>query len=196
MADQIKQASFIPKKPLGGQGPVKVKRKKAVSISTIIASVLFVASIGLAIGVFFYDRAQTTALSAKKLQLSGFREVFDSELIGDLASLDTRIKSAEAILDGHIALTPFFSLLEELTLKTVQFNSFTFKRSNTAQIDIIMTGAAESFTSIALQSDSFSDSAFISSPLFANFGLNDEDRVMFDMVVSVSRSLLLYKGNE
>ena len=194
MPNDIKQGSFIPKKTFDLE-PTARKKKKTINVFFLIAMVLFLASIGLAVGSVVYRDSQLTILSDKKNQLTALRSTFNSADVILLKTLDDRIKSAEEILNDHKGLTPLFSLLSELTLETVRFDTFRYEATDGSQTTLVLAGEAESFTSIALQSDALSAHAAIGSPFFTNFSLTQEDRVTFNLVLPIRNDVLLYRNN-
>ena len=190
MATQFQPSSFIPKKPLTKAQPQK--QKQAVGISTVIGGIIFVVSIGLAVGVYFYEQNVMQELETKKAALDRSQEAFDPNLIKELSMLDVRISGAESLLEDHLALTPLYAHLEELTLQSVRFIDFSYSRPTGPFVEVFMNGEAESFTAIALQADSFSGSPVVQAPLFTSFSLGTEGLIGFQVRLLVSRDFLNY----
>ena len=108
----FKQSSFIPQKTFGQT----TKKKRTASLYFIVSILLFLVSVAGSVGVFAYKKILESSIESKAISLQRAKEAFDPNLIEDLARLNNRIKSSEEILFSHVALTPVFALLEELTL--------------------------------------------------------------------------------
>ena len=157
------------------------------------ALIIFLAAVIASVGVFLYKQVTTQNLDEKKLQLEMARAAFEPALIKELALLDLRIQSAEEILDSHVALSAFFNLLEQSTLKSIQFNDFTYSVSDGGGMRIQMHGRGLSFSSVALQSDVFGKDPFIQNSIFSNLDLDDVGNVIFDFSASVDPTLVSYR---
>lgn len=190
MPEQQFRTSFIPKKPAA---PITRRRGPSVSIFMLIGVLAFLTASALAVGVFFYREYIQSNIVAKAEALEKAREAFDEPLIRELQRLDARIDSANDILDRHIALSAFFDVLEATTLKTVQFRTFSFRRSD-GGLSITMEGVARSFSSVALQSDLFGANRSLQGPLFSNLNIDAEGNATFSFQATLDPSLVSYRA--
>ncbi len=181
--------SFIPKQPIG-QAPQKPSR--LVSIFSLAALIVFLASAALALSTFLYERLLELSISRKSASLARAEEAFEPALIQELSRLDARLKVSRELLNGHVALSAFFELLGRLTLKSVRFTTFGYSLSADGTPTATMRGEAESFSAIALQSDVFAKSRFIRDPIFSNLTLNQAGNVVFDFSASISPELVSF----
>lgn len=189
MSQQFEPSSFIPKKPLLKED--YRERRGSAGISVIIGGILFVVSLGLAAGVYFYEEKVYQELETKKEILRNTQEAFDPDFIRELSRLSKRMAHAKSLLDSHLLFTPFFRHLEEKTLKAVRFESFEYRDTMSGPlVEVLLEGEAENFTSIALQADAFNESTLVQAPLFSDFDLTDDDRVSFEVRLLVQRELL------
>lgn len=156
----------------------------------LLAIVVFVASATLAGGVFLYSQYLSTSAASKLEQLERAKQAFEPALINDLMRLDHRMRTADTILESHIAPTTLFRLLEQLTLQTVSFSSFDFSSSQDG-LTLMMRGVAQSVNSIALQADLLSKSGIISNPIFSNIN-RQANGVNFDFSAEVNAAALNY----
>lgn len=181
--------SFIPHDaktaPRGTQG------SGLSELLVLIAIVLVVASVALAVGVFLYQQYLQSSSTSKLAQLQTAEAAFEPSLIQQLTRLDDRMTSADQILQSHIAPSALFSMLEQTTITTISYQSLTFDATNPEQISIKMSGVADSVNSIALQSDLFSKSGMITSPIFSNIG-REQDGVHFDFSALINPTSLNY----
>ena len=191
MAVQFGATSFIPKKP---ETPTTRRRRGGtVNVFFLLALIIFLAAVTASVGVFLYERVTSQSLGEKKEQLERARAAFEPELIKDLTLIDLRIQSAESILNSHIAFSAFFTLLETMTLKTIQFDSFSYSLSDNGSISIQMKGRGLSFSSVALQSDVFGKDPYIQNPIFSDLDLDDVGKVVFSFAASVDPALVSYR---
>ena len=108
---------------------------------------------------------------------------FEPAKINELQLLDRRLIAANEILSNHIAVTPIFQALQAVTRKKVRFTKFGYDLGSdqNPKVDIKMSGIADGYLSIALQSDLFSTKAeaknFI-DPVFSNLTLDDKGNVL------------------
>lgn len=190
MESNIK-SSFIPQAPLAPvRGAAPRSSGGGFDIFVLFAVVIFVASATLAVGVFLYAQYLDTSASSKLEQLERAKQAFEPSLINELTRLDSRMQSANSILEAHIAPTALFHLLEQLTLQTVAFSSFDFSGSSDG-LTLVMKGVAQSVNSIALQADLLSKSGVISNPIFSNIA-RQASGVNFDFTADVNASALNY----
>jgi hypothetical protein len=181
------QTSFIPKKSFdSGRG-----QSSGSGVFMVIGICIFLVALVLGGGVFVYEKLLTGSIETKKASLEKAKEAFDPALIKELARLDTKLSSADTLIKKHIAVSALFHLLEENTLQTVQFKSFTYDQGEEG-IEVSMQGEATSFSSVALQSDLFSNNPSIRKAFFSNLALNERGYVSFGVKMIVDPALFLY----
>lgn len=120
---------------------------------------------------------------------------FEPSKITELQTLDKRLRAGNEILSSHVTVTPIFEALEEITMKTVRFTSFSYAlgEDKSAPVKVKMTGEAVGYRSIALQSDLFTENKNFIDPVFSNLTLDQGGNVMFDLDFSVNSAFLSYK---
>lgn len=184
--------SFIPKRPLNTAS--SQSKGSSIGIVFLITLIIFISALVLAVSVFLYQQFLFQDLDRKKVSLERARAAFDPNLIQELSRLDGRIESSKSILNDHRTVSSLFSLLEEITLKSISFDNFNYKTDEAGRVSIIMDGKASSFSSVALQSDAFSDNKFIEEPIFSNLNLDSKGNVIFNFAAFVSHQLVSYKN--
>ena len=186
------QTSFIPKKPLA---EARVPRASSSGLFILLSVAIFVIALLVSGGAYLYRGYLDKKDSATRAALNAQGPGFEESLIDTLTELDMRLSVSKQILSRHIAISPIFSALEGLTLKSIRFTKFTYTLSaDTGNVDVKMSGQAKNYTSIALQLDKFAENKNIKNPIFSNFSLDDKGNVNFDLVFSVDPSLISY-GN-
>ena len=106
--------------------------------------------------------------------------------------MDKRLRASNEILANHIAVTPIFQALQDLTMKTVRYTKFAYMFSK-EKIGVQMSGVAIGYSSVALQSDLFAKNKNLIDPVFSNLSLDDHGYVVFDLEFSVDPSFVNYK---
>lgn len=187
MAEQF-QTSFIPKKTFDVGAP---KPARTTGVVFTVAGILFALSLVSAGGVFAYERYLESSIANKREALQRAREAFEPELIRELSHLDTKIQTAEQLLNNHLAISGIFDLLQDTTLETVRFTSFSYAIEPEG-IRLSMVGEARSFSSVALQSDEFTENRFISQPVFSGLTLDEQGDVLFSATALVSPAVASY----
>lgn len=150
------RSSFIPKKPISGKpemGRVR-RRKKSFDIFTLGSIIIFFIALIAAGTTYGYAYVLQDQVDQKGEELVKKIELINLEQIEDFKLLDNRLNVAWRLLRDHKITSRFFELLEENTLHTISFDSYTFEReSGDALYAIELSGEAESFDALALQAD-------------------------------------------
>jgi hypothetical protein len=194
--EQDFQTAFIPKKPLTEE---RTEAPRTVNVFSLVATIIFIASLASAGGAFFYKFYLGKSVEAETASLNRAKAAFEPTLIIEMKTLDRRITSANEILNNHITVSPILKSLQSLTLKSIQFTKFDYAVDPaTKNINIKLSGVtspAGSYTSIALQSDKLGENKYFQDPVFSNLNLNEKGGVTFDLSFTVDKSFLLYADN-
>ena len=128
-------------------------------------------------------------------ELNLAKDSFEPSKILQLQDLDKRINAANEVLSNHIAVSPIFSALQAVTMKTVGYTKFgyTFDGSKNSKIAVSMSGIAVGYASIAQQADLLAQNKYLIDPVFSNLSLDDKGNVTFDLNFSVDPNLVDYK---
>lgn len=188
------QTTFIPKRPIAPTS-TSTKPSGMVTFFGFIATLVFVASI-LTYGIlFFYKKQLSSTIVTTNESLTRQSQTFDSNIVVELDDINRRLRSAEMLLDKHTVVTPLFKALEEITLKTVRFTNFSLQLPTTEQpnMTVKMSGVAQGYEAIALQSDTFSRNRFLKDPVFSNLTPDQKGNVDFELTFFVDPSFILYK---
>ncbi len=186
-------ASFIPKKPLadtrGGGGGV-------YSILFLVSLLIFITSVLSAGGAFMYTRFLNLSLNEKKASLEKSKQAYDLPTIQALVRFDSRINESRRILEKHLTPSAIFTFLSQQTLVKVRFTDFDYTISSTeGSVNIQMTGVADSFSTIALQSDQFGSSKSLRDVVFSNISVGEGSNVSFSVSAKVDPALIFYRNN-
>lgn len=187
------RTSFIPKKTLATVTNLKKGSSSPLGIVTLITIIIALGTVVLSIGAFLYQQILDVSIARKTDTLERARAAFEPTLIEELIRVDSRIKSAEAILVQHITPSILFESLEKITLKSVQFQDFNLTRTGDDRISISMKGVARDFRGVALQADIFGKSKLIKDPIFSNLNLNQEGDAVFSFSAFIDPSFINFE---
>src|SRR5690606_3250741 len=123
MEPQFK-TSFIPKQSLAKSAtPKRRGAGMPKGAGLIVSLVIFLAAAGSAGSLYLYKQYLLDSIDRKSEELRRARNAFQPSLIRDLARLDSRLIAAQDIMERHIAPSVIFELLEQTTLRSVQYSS-------------------------------------------------------------------------
>ena len=179
--------SFIPKKPLVGESG-----GGGTGLLMLIAVLVFIGSLAAAGGTFMYGKLLDKSIADKDSQLKKAEGAFDTASIVDLSRLDIRLTQARTLLGSHVAPSGVFTLLSATTLERVQFTSLDLGIEGDGSAKIALTGVADSFSSLALQSDQFSAAKALRDVVISGITTDASGRVQFSLSASIDPSILSY----
>ena len=163
----------------------------AADILVLVAVVALAASLALAAGIFLYDRFLQTSVARKSEQLDRARQAFEPQLIDELVRLDARLQAADAVLAQHIAPSELFTVLEDITLQSVAYESMDYTVGDDNTITVNINGKARSVNAVALQASVFAQNNAIINPIFSDLDLVS-DGVTFSVSATINPSALYY----
>lgn len=194
MQDRVK-TSFIPKQSLKVERPDSVRGATYGVINTL-AAVVLIASILGAVGLFLFEQYTKNSIESKRESLMRARAAFQPETIKELSRLDSRLSVSQTLLDEHLAPSILFDVIERDTLASVRFNTFSYGQLTPNTISVSMDGVAQSFNSVALQSDIFGKSGFFSEVIFEGLNIDTNGNVVFRFSGIVDNNQLRYDSTQ
>jgi len=193
------KTSFIPKKPIQvsvSSGPVISKKRKGNAIFSLLAGLIFILTLASLGAVIFYKFSLQKRIETQVESLQRTKEEFDERFIQEATRLNTRIISANGLVENHLSPSSLFSLLEEYTLQSVSFHNFVFTDTKDGNIQITGAGESTRFESIVLQSDSFGSSTFMRNVIFTDLEPNLENgTINFAFSATLDPRLVLYRNS-
>ena len=190
--DPQAQTSFIPKKPLdtgmrrGGGG--------TYGLFFLIALLIFIASLIAAGGAFLYQQYLQQELASKMDSLKKTEDAYDPAVIQDLLRLDDRINNAEMLLNKHVAISSIFAFIGTQTLKNVYFTTFNYQLNPDGSANISLNGVADSFATVALQSDQMGSAKLLKNVVFSGIGGSQGGTIAFSLAATVDASVINYRN--
>lgn len=191
MAEQF-QTSFIPKKTFDVGSAPKPAGVSVSAVISFIAVIMLVLSAVSATGAFLYERFLLTSIKNKEATLERAKSAFEPELIRELSRVDAKFAIGAQLLDEHVAPSGLLDLLEDVTLESVRFTSFSYL-SDPEGIHLVMRGEARSFASVALQSDELGRNRSLRDTAFSGLTLDERGNVQFTVTATVDPALVSYR---
>ena len=180
--------SFIPKAPL-----VESRRHTpGMGLLLLLSIVLFIFSLLAAAGVFAYQGILTSAIASQDQQLTRAEGAFEPDVINDLSRLDSRLNKTKDLLANHLAPSGIFDFLSTVTLTNVQFTKFSYHIGAAGTASIALSGIADSFSTVALQSDQFGSARLFKNVVFSGVSVGQGGKVTFDVSAELDQSLFKY----
>jgi hypothetical protein len=178
---------MMPSAPSSGRA-----RSGGLGFLTVLGTLVFVITALAAGGVFLWKTTLVKQIETSKQNLVKSQERFDPATLEELKDLDTRIEAGKVLLNSHVSISTFFQKLSEMTLRTVRFRNLGYSYSGNV-MSLTMKGEADSFNSIALQSDVFGRSQYFKGPIVSNLSLLPSGAIGFDFTAELVTSEMLYK---
>lgn len=187
------QTSFIPKRPIVA-GNTSVRPKHPLNLLSIIATFIFILTIVALGGEFAYKRYMNEKLAAMDTQLNDAQASIKDDLTNKFIRLDARLRSAQALLQGHIATSLLFATLQNQTVRNIQFSDMTYQTDQTGTVTVSMKGLASSYNSIALQAGLFNQNKYIKNAVFSDMTLDEKGQVMFSFRATIGSELIAQRN--
>lgn len=186
------QTSFIPKKPVITQP--QTSRSSNIDLFSLIAIILFILSLALSGGVFFWNSLIEKDIATKKATLERARDAFEPDLIKKIIRLDSRIENGKALLASHVSVTRLFDALSTITLRGVRFRDFNFSYLAKDKVEVSMKGQAQSFAAVAIQADFFNQQKYLHDTMIGDLALEPTGTIAFSVHTTIDPALVSYSG--
>ncbi len=165
---------------------------------------LFLSVAGFA-GVFFYKGLLTDTINrpCEEVEVGGNTSLrscgliasveqeeknLDRETILLLQRLDQKLSLADDLVGKHLAFVPVFTMLQSLTLPSIQYTRFGFTPTG-----LNLEGKASSYEDIAVQTKVFTqDRTRIKSFIFSDLNLDGDGEVIFHLTMDLEPSFMAY----
>lgn len=198
------QTSFIPKRPLippTGLNPAGPKR--SFSYFMVIAVLIFIISLGVAGGSYFWKSYLESAQIEYKAQLAQRERQFNPNLIEDLKRQNIKIDTSAQLIANHIATSYIFDIIGRFTIEQVRFvgMDMTMGATRNDGIKIVLKGYGTTLSAVAWQSDVLSQleryglRKVVKNPMLTDPALDSNGLVAFGLTATVDPVSLSYQKN-
>jgi hypothetical protein len=166
--------SFIPKKSLqadvSGSAPGKyVNRRTVHGPGYFLTLLIFILAVVGSVGMFAYTKMIDGRIKEKITELDRARAAYKPEIIQELRRADSRLRYAHQLVTNHAAVTPLLSVIEQLTLRNIQYTllfltSGDSSGASASAPSVQMLGKASDMPPVALLVDEFRTSPYLGNP--------------------------------
>lgn len=177
--------SFVPKQPLDGKRRAYSGTNYLLLVSLGVFGLAVLAS-GF---VFGYEYYLKSVKSARASELAAATAAINENTVEEFVRLRDRFISARELLNQHVTLSRFFSLLESITITNVRFTSLELSVENDVT-RIEMEGVARSFNALAAQSAKFAAQKDIRRAIFSDISINQNGSVSFILTAELDPDLI------
>lgn len=189
------QTSFIPKSPIvNGNSSFAGTTKVSFNILSTFTILFFILSILVSVGIFAFTYYLKSQIETSNVALNEARAAFDSPENKTVLLISDQLKSIRTLLTNHRVISPLFQILEKETLPTMKLTSFTFTQDPSGQVLATIKGEAQSYASLAQQSDIFLTSQAFKSVSFSGVTLTDVGTVETIIKVVINPDIILYSN--
>lgn len=189
------QTSFIPKSPIvNNSSSFSDAPAGSVNILRTVVVLFFIVSIAASSGVFAFTYYLKSKIESLNVSLREAESVFNSPQNQNILLVSDQLKSIQTLLTEHKVISPLFQMLEQETLPTVRWSSFTFSRDMSGQVSVMIKGEAQSYASLAQQAEIFLNSDWLVEVVFNGVALSNEGTVETTMKVIINPDIIRYSN--
>lgn len=181
--------SFVPHP--GGQ-QARQYRSNVGGVLNILAYVVLGIAVISAIGVFAYGKVLAGEKAAKDAELAKAEANIDPTAVQNFIRLRDRLSASSGLLDHHIAVSQFFTLLEKILPSTTRFTTLHIVTDAKGAVALQGSGVAQSFNALAAASNAFAKDGRIKDAIFSNIAVANSGAVSFKLGATIDSSLLAY----
>ena len=145
----------------------------------------------LAVAVFIYSSILSSEQSSKDSQLANAVASIDSSIVADFIHLRDRLVASEKLLDAHIAMSSFFSVLGALMPNNIGFTTMHLLETDAGQVAMNANGLAKSFNALAATSDALATDGRIKDAIFSDIKVQG-NAVTFTLSATLDHSLVAF----
>ena len=181
--------SFVPH-PGGKQS--RQYRSEIGSVLNLLAYVVLAVSVIAAIGVFAYGHLLAGEQAAKDAELKKAEANIDPSAVQNFIRLRDRLAASKTLLDNHVAISKFFTLLEEVLPSSTRFTNLHIVMDAKGSVSLQGSGVAQSFNALAAASNAFAKDGRIKDAIFSNISVASSGAVSFKLAATLDPELLAY----
>ena len=185
------QTSFIPKKPIINS---PIRTSPAISsLFSVLAGIIFVITLVTFGFLLVYKNVLKNQIAKADQDINSAREAFQLVKIQELIDANARIIAVKGLLEKHIVVSPLLSLLQTLTIQTIQLNDLTYSNKNNNP-SVFTNLQSKTYNSLANQSDAFSKNQYFRTSDFSDFNLGPNGSIQVKFFANLDPKLTSYKN--
>ena len=186
------QTSFIPKKTIDNDSRNRVVAISDTNIFTLAASIIFIVTLLLYGGLYFYRDYVIEQVKKADTALTEAEAAIEPKKIKEIISNNSRINNSLKILDGHLATSKLMLFLQDSALKKVKFSEFTYQNKDGVP-SIVINSEVQTYNSFAYQQKVLVENEYIQNSGFSDILLGDNGNIKYKFSGRIESSLVSYK---
>lgn len=190
MVDTASKISFIPKAPFVREEHALRARPRSAFV--VVASVVFIASVGVYLGLFFYNRTLANDVNSVTSEIERLQKDFNRPEISEARAFRARADLARTLLSRHATTRPLFAFLERYTTERTFYTDFSFKRDGIEGYSLELKGEAPDYASLAYQMDTFRERKELKTFFVQDLTLTRMGTVTFSLSLVFTPEFLSY----
>lgn len=175
--------------------PERTVKSKPVGLLTVLSLLIFFTALISTVALYLYKETLEKNIVRMENDLNLAKARFEPEKISQLGLLNKRLEAGQAVLSKHIAISPIFTALSNVTMKSVRYTKFSYGIEGERDVKVVvkLEGVASDYRSVALQSDLFSSSKYFKETVFSELSLDEKGKVKFNLTFSVDPVFVDYQ---
>ncbi|MBI5400696.1 MAG: hypothetical protein HZB12_01080 [Candidatus Yonathbacteria bacterium] len=184
--------SFIPKRSLVREESF-LERPRPRSAMGILAVIMFVASAGSYLGLYYYSASIDQDRTTKVKDIEQLQSKFsNAPQVGEAQLFRLRAELAHELLNGHTTVSPIFDFLSQYTVGSIFFGNFSFTHGVEGAA-VSLRGEAPSYSALAYQGDILrARTEELSRVAITNVVLSKLGTVTFDLALTFRPEYISY----
>lgn len=142
-------------------------------------------------GVYLYGAYLANVDKSKAAQVTTAEGNVDPATVEQFIRLRDRLTAAHTVLNQHVELSQFFTLLEGITIQNVHFTSLKITVANDRTATIELMGNALDFNALAAESSAFAAQKGIKNAIFSGIQVNKTGGVGFTVDAKLDPSIVV-----
>ncbi len=192
--------SFIPKKSLqadvtGSKSSKYVGRRTVHGPGFYLMLLIFTITSIVSIGIFGYTKIVIRDIEGKINKMEEQKAAFDIDSVNMLTQFDLRVRSAKKLLMSHIAVSELFELLENITLKKVQYTELSYSGMPNETPSITISGDSNNFQNVALQTAEYRKNQSLLEPVVNSLEKKDTGYIHFSVDMTADERLTSFSSS-
>lgn len=161
-----------------------------MNVLLLVSFVILALSVFAAACAYGYEFYLKGVREARTAELTAAQQAVNIDTVEEYIRLKNRLNSVETLLDQHVELSEFFSMLESKTLASVRFSSLSIAVGDDRTGEIEIQGTARSFNALAAQSTQLASEKRLKRAIFSDIVLNANGTVGFSLSAIVDPRLI------
>lgn len=154
---------------------------------------LLIVAFVLAILVFLYGQLLAANKSSREAELARAQAALDPATVESFVELRNRLTSGRTLLNNHLALSPFFGLLQRVAPTALRFTNLHLVVDGTGVVRLEAQGSARSFNALAAASTAFAADGRIRDAIFSTIVVSQANgSVSFALAATLDPKLVVF----